>query len=69
MRQMELNQIHQVGVTRKEAEPMLLTLDLIGLIQEVLEVLEKMESNRRGLWTKALDVVGDWRLRLPGNCH
>ena len=48
---------------------MLLTLDLIGLIQEVLEVLEKMESNRRGLWTKALDVVGDWRLRLPGNCH
>ena len=56
---MELNQIHQLGVTQKEVQPRLLTLDLIELIQEVLEVLGKMESNQRGLGTMALDAVGD----------
>lgn len=59
MQQMELNQIHQLGVTQKEVQPRLLTLDLIELIQEVLEVLGKMESNQRGLGTMALDAVGD----------
>ena len=61
---MELNQIHRVGASRKRAEQRLLTLDLlpemIELIQEVLEVLGKMESNQRGLERAAgLDAVGD----------
>ena len=61
---MELNQIRRVGVSRKGAELRLLTLDLlhemIELIQEVLEVLGKMESNRRGLERAAgLDTDGD----------
>ena len=75
MRQMELNQIHLVGVVRKWAE-LQLTLDLMlpeaherTMSEHVTVECEKMASDRRDQWRLDLVAVGEELERSSGNQH